>query len=142
MQWVFYLSASLAVLWLPFWLPISVRGGAQHHKMPQGSTHLAEAVQAGPPVEGPATKGSPPPSGKVDAYSGSHVSSANNLNRLSSEGVRNRPVGGSCSEVQDPRGGLCPTAVKAPSGLWALMKRREVWAICICQVNHTYSFRF
>lgn len=145
-QWVFYLFGGSALLWLPFWLPLNVArqppGDAisgrsaswlpaqqqQQQQLPSRSRMSAEEVQPLlPPAAGEASgtdlqqaqqqaTGTP----KADAAGGDSpaalVASSSNSDNLSSS-----------------------SSSSSNTGFWALMRRREVWAICACQYAQSYG---
>ncbi|KAJ9521589.1 hypothetical protein QJQ45_008921 [Haematococcus lacustris] len=116
-QWVFYLFAGLALVWLPFWLPIGTADNARWGWLKQSSTKADAALPGeGEALLAPHSPASLPESG--------WAAKAATDSRLASE------------RADQPRAAGVPPAAR---GFWALMQRREVWAICVAQYCQSWG---
>ncbi|KAF8063765.1 PHT4 [Scenedesmus sp. PABB004] len=138
-QWVFYLFGASALLWLPVWLPLNVQrelappggAGAGAGAAPAGGSGSGGAAACG----GAADADAPPaPAG---AGGGGEEEGQPLLARASFEIV----PGAAAAAASAAAAGAPPRGPRAApgTGFAALMRRREVWAICACQYAQSYG---
>lgn len=108
-EWVFYAFAGLALLWLPLWAPVRTLDGWQ----PPGSAKDAEAAP-----------GALTPGAAADA-----------LEASSSTGSADSGAGTSGAPAPAAQGG----GLRFGPRVWALLKRREVLAICVAQYTQSWG---
>ncbi len=109
-QWVFYLFAAMAFLWLPFWLPLRVTNSEQ-----PSAAGLLKASGAGL---------SPGPSPRAQDMGGAAVQDPEEAQGLLSASQQSQQQA---------------AAAGGKRGFWALMRRREVWAICAAQYCQSWG---
>lgn len=115
MQWVFYIFSAFALLWLPLWLPISTKDMVSKGQAP------AEAHSSG----------------------SSNSSSSGSLQQIStsdeSAALLERRSSGSEASSSELAAGGKGALMKMDAGFWALMRRKEVWAICAAQYCQSWG---
>lgn len=116
---VFYLFGGSALLWLPFWLPVRARNEIAERSSGSASSGADEeggGAGEASPLLGEA-KTSPPSSPQAASPSAAGTPRQ--------------------QQQQQPAAGIAPAA--GASVLSALLRRREVWAICACQYCQSYG---
>lgn len=111
-QWVFYLFGGAALVWLPFWLPLNV-----YSRLPGADSSNSSSRKSGKTS----------PDGTVEQ-----------------QALLPRTAGSSSTALAGPSGGNgsssgVDAAAGDLTGFRALLKRREVWAICVCQFTQSYA---
>ena len=112
-QWVFYLFSASALLWLPLWYPVKTR------PPPTSSWQAVSTIEEG-------GEGAEPP---FEAAVSRPASSSGTVIVATSSSSTTAVASSSSG------GGL----LGLDRGFWALMKRREVWAICIAQYTGSWG---
>ncbi|GFR48794.1 hypothetical protein Agub_g10743, partial [Astrephomene gubernaculifera] len=137
-EWVFYGFASLALLWLPLWLPVVTldrfrASGQQQSTIATGEEHLA-------PSDGSDGSSSLTAASCGDAGQLGAASSSSSSPPLTSSSV-NTTTTTTTTAMTATR--TTPPAVAitatAPVDMWALLRRREVRAICIAQYAQSWG---
>ncbi len=143
--WVFYLFGGSALLWLPFWLPLPMRrdfpssGGSEVQPLLPGAgtdscgaarqdlsseplngmdTTTAAAAPAAPAAARMSLEVETPPPGRIGALA---------------------PEASSSTAAAATDASTNATGSSGRTGFLALMRRREVWAICGCQYAQAYG---
>jgi ACS family sodium-dependent inorganic phosphate cotransporter len=115
-QWVFYLFGGSALLWLPFWLPLNVL-----KQLPEdAAASAASTLQQQRQQQQQQGKESPLSQSALGGEEDAPL-----LQRQSFELAAATPPTAAAGDVH--------------TGFQALLKRREVWAICVCQYAQSYG---
>jgi ACS family sodium-dependent inorganic phosphate cotransporter len=125
-QWVFYLFGGSALLWLPFWLPLNVlkqlpEDAAAAAAGAAGTSSSAAASAPQQQQQQQQGKDSPLSQSALGGDEGAPL-----LQRQSFE----------LAAASTP---AAAAAADGSTGFQALLRRREVWAICVCQYAQSYG---
>jgi MFS family permease len=124
-QWVFYLFGGSALLWLPFWLPLNVLKQLPEDTTAGSSGSGSAAVSA---LQQQQQQGM----GKDSPLSQSALGGEEDAPLLQRQSFEIIPPS-STTAVAAADGSSSST------GFQALLRRREVWAICVCQYAQSYG---
>lgn len=127
-QWVFYLFGASAALWLPFWLPQRIEGGDRRGGGGGGGKSFS-LVDLFTSADGGGAAAGLPPSVSLDSLEGARLqrvpsSASQPLSPTSEAGTEWSDGVAVGFRAQQEGGGV---------GFMALLKQREVWAICAAQ---------
>lgn len=120
-QWVFYLFGGSALLWLPFWLPLNVL-----KQLPEDATAAAGSSSAA----ASALQQQQQQQGKDSPMSQSALGGDEGAPLLQRRSFEVATAGTPATAA---------AAADGSTGFQALMRRREVWAICCCQYAQSYG---
>jgi ACS family sodium-dependent inorganic phosphate cotransporter len=140
-QSVFYLFGGSALLWLPFWLPLQVRSSWQQ-------AVISSSNNSSTPVGN--SSGSSSSSSSSSSMDGSQHRQQQGMDeaqplidgRNSFDVSTLQPQQPSCSTPNAVLGSGDGSSISSSigsTGFRALLQRREVWAICICQYAQSYG---
>jgi ACS family sodium-dependent inorganic phosphate cotransporter len=122
-QWVFYLFGGSALLWLPFWLPLNVL-----KQLPEDTA--AGSGSGNGSAAGSALQQQQQGMGKDSPLSQSALGGEEDAPLLQRQSF----------ELIAPSSTAAVAAADGSStGFQALLRRREVWAICVCQYAQSYG---
>ena len=140
--WVFYLFGGSALLWLPFWLPLPMR-----RDFPSSGGSEVQPLLPGAGTDSCGAAGQDLSSGPLNGMDTTTVAAAPAAARMSLE-VETPPPGRIGALAPEANSSTVAAATDASTnatgssgrtGFLALMRRREVWAICGCQYAQAYG---
>jgi ACS family sodium-dependent inorganic phosphate cotransporter len=125
-QYVFYLFGGSALLWLPFWLPLNVL-----KQLPEDAAAAAAASSSSSTAVSALQQQQQQGMGKDSPMSQSAMGGEEDAPLLQRRSF----------ELDAPSSTTAVAAADGSSstGFQALLRRREVWAICVCQYAQSYG---